>query len=275
MPELPEVETLVRGVRDNLVNKCFNELDFFRRDIRELIPVRALKNILIDQKILAVTRRGKYMLIQTNKGALGVHLGMTGRFVAAAKKDKIAPHTHAIFRVNSKLEYRFIDARRFGRLFDINPGCIDQHPYLAQLGVEPLMQKGDLGRHLFDSSRRRSQGVKVFLMDHMVVVGVGNIYASETLWRARIHPEKKAKDLTLVEYEVIALQIVNVLEEAILAGGTTFRDYRNQDDKPGQFQMNLAVYGCEAKPCIKCESLIEKVTQSGRSTFFCPRCQPF
>lgn len=273
MPELPEVETLVRGVKSDLVGKAFSKVVFLREDIREPIPIKRLKEILEHHKITSVTRRGKYLLLKTSKGYLGVHLGMSGKFVRNKAKDVVVKHTHAIFEINESMQYRFIDARRFGRLFNIEIGEEATHPFLEKLGLEPLENASVLGKHLYDSSRKRTQEVKVFLMDSHVVVGVGNIYASETLWRAKINPHRKANELSPAQYEKIAKQVIEVLTEAILAGGTTFRDYRNNDDKLGSFQMNLAVYGREAKPCARCGQNIVKTVQAARSTYHCKICQ--
>jgi formamidopyrimidine-DNA glycosylase len=213
------------------------------------------------------------MLIHTKMGCLGVHLGMSGRFVAAEKAEPLAPHTHALFDIEKSLQFRFIDPRRFGRLFSLEKNEILSHPFLIKLGVEPLEEKTDLGRHLFDASRSRSQAIKVFLMDSEVVVGVGNIYASESLWRAKINPQMPAKTLGLSHYRKLAAQIRSVLNDAIDAGGTTLRDYRDKDGKPGYFQTNLAVYGKESMPCPRCQTTVSRITQAARSTFFCPLCQ--
>ncbi|MEI6397862.1 MAG: bifunctional DNA-formamidopyrimidine glycosylase/DNA-(apurinic or apyrimidinic site) lyase [Pseudomonadota bacterium] len=273
MPELPEVESLVRGVRQELLGKRFVDVSFLRPDVREVIPAARLKDILVGETVTEVTRRGKYMLIHTNKGALGVHLGMSGRFVGASKSALLVAHTHARFEVNDGLEYRFIDPRRFGRLFSLEPGEVGSHPFLAKLGVEPLDPGVDLRGVLLEASRNRRQPVKVFLMNSEVVVGVGNIYASEVLWRAKINPHTVVNKIPVRKFIEISRQIIDVLSEAIKAGGTTFRDYRDKDGNPGYFQENLAVYGRQAKPCGRCSSKIVKTTQAARSTYHCPICQ--
>ena len=272
LPELPEVESLVRGVRKHLIGRSFTSVKFLRPDIREPIPVKRIKEILVGQKISDVSRRGKYMLIRTARGFLGVHLGMSGRFVESSPNTEMANHTHALFSLNDRVEYRFIDPRRFGRLFSVEKEELHSHPFLARLGREPLEDE-HLALHLHEVSRKRSQAVKIFLMDSTIVVGIGNIYASEALWRAKIHPQTRANLLSLAQYESIADCVTNVLREAIAHGGTTLKDYRDKDGNPGYFQTNLAVYGKEAKPCQACGHMIAKVSQSGRSTFFCPFCQ--
>ncbi len=273
MPELPEVESLVRGARGDLIGRRFVSVDFHRPDIREPIPIEQVKEILVDQTVEAVTRRGKYMLVHTHLGIVGIHLGMSGRFTSCEANAPLVKHTHAVFTLPQGMQYRFVDPRRFGRIFALNSHELATHPFFADLGVEPLDHGLPLGQHLFTLSRRKSQSVKQFLMDGSIVVGVGNIYASESLWRAKIHPEQKASRVTRQQYEVLSRQIVDVLTEAIKAGGTSFRDYRDKDGNPGYFQQNLAVYGRESKPCARCEALIRRVVQGGRSTFFCPVCQ--
>jgi formamidopyrimidine-DNA glycosylase len=273
LPELPEVESLTRSLRAEMVGRTFSGVKFLRADIREPIPCDEITRSVKGETVKTVERRGKYMLISTERGTVGVHLGMTGRFLSVAKDAPMEKHTHAIFQTTCGQEYRFIDPRRFGRLFHIAGKDVCQHPFLARLGMEPLAQSRALARHLFDVSRTRRQAVKMFLMDHEVVVGIGNIYASETLWRAKIDPQKSASSLTLKQFELVAKHAVNVLTEAIQAGGTTFRDYRDKEGNPGYFQKNLAVYGKNSMPCGRCGTGIVKITQGARSTFFCPVCQ--
>jgi formamidopyrimidine-DNA glycosylase len=273
VPELPEVESLVRGVREELVGKRFADVSFSRPDIREVIPAARIKEILVGEAVTEVTRRGKYMLIHTGKGALGVHLGMSGRFVGSPKNEPLASHTHARFEVKEGLEYRFIDPRRFGRLFSVERNEISTHPFLAKLGVEPLETGVNLRGVLLEASRKRRQAIKVFLMDSEIVVGVGNIYASEVLWRAKVNPHIPANEIPVKKFTEISRQIIDVLSDAINAGGTTFRDYRDKDGNPGYFQVNLGVYGRAAKPCSRCGSMIVKTTQAARSTYHCPVCQ--
>ena len=273
MPELPEVESLVRGIRSELVGKSFADVVFYRDDIREKIPKIRLKQILVDQKIKQVFRRGKYLLVGTDHGFLGVHLGMSGRLVKAANHEKLPAHTHAVFEISPSVQFRFVDPRRFGRLFSIENHELYTHPFLAKLGIEPLENVQTLACHLYQKSRGRMQPIKNFIMDSSVVVGVGNIYASEALWLARIHPEQKSRSLSEEDYLELAHAISEVLIKAIAAGGTTFRDYRDKDGKPGYFQNKLAVYGKNTKPCPRCMRKICRAVHCGRSTFYCSFCQ--
>lgn len=281
MPELPEVEHLVSGVRAVAVGCRFARIDFYRDDVREPMDKAELRKALLSQTVTAVTRRGKYMLVHTTRGALGIHLGMSGRFVFDESAKVSRPHTHVVFALNQKDEansfsFHFVDPRRFGRVFALTTeeATAFSHSFLRDLGVEPLDQEVDLGKHLFVESRSRKVPVKNFIMDGHVVVGVGNIYASESLWRAKISPLVPANELSRPALTRLATEIKKTLSEAIAAGGTTFRDYRNSHDKPGMFQVKLAVYERDGEPCRRCgKGLIEKITQGGRSTYLCPVCQ--
>jgi len=273
LPELPEVESLVRGLQSDLVGKRFTDIVFYRSDIREPIPKAQLRKILVNQKITQVTRRGKYILVGTSEGFFGIHLGMSGRLAKASSRETLAPHTHAIFKVDSTEEYRFVDPRRFGRLFAVENNQLKTHQFLVNLGLEPLENEDHLAHLLYNRSRNKTQAVKNFLMDSSIVVGVGNIYASETLWLARIHPETRSNALSHESYVELSHAVVKVLSQAIAAGGTTFRDYRDKDGNPGYFQNNLAVYGRNSKPCKRCSTIICRAVHGGRSTFYCPFCQ--
>lgn len=278
MPELPEIENLVLGVREIALGSRFVAIDFYRDDVREEIPKKELLDILVGQDIAAVTRRGKYMLIHTKRGALGIHLGMSGRFVHDDSEEVSRPHTHVVFQLKSKatsFAFHFVDPRRFGRVFALGKAQATtlDHVFLESLGVEPFDPEVNLGSVLFELSRSRRVPLKSFIMDNAVVVGVGNIYASESLWRAKLSPLREAASLTKGEAARLAKEIQKTLSEAISAGGTTFRDYRNTHDKPGMFQVKLAVYEQDTKPCRRCRNPIVKTAIAGRSTYFCPLCQ--
>ena len=276
MPELPEVECLTRAVRRVLKGGRMVDATFFRKDLRDPIPIKAFRNLLVGEQVCDVFRRSKYMLFETRKGFAIFHLGMTGNMILKTGGDPEVPHTHAVFQIeqkSGKVGYlHFIDPRRFGRIACIEGGAYEQHAFFEHLGPEPL-ETADLGHHLFVESRRKKLPIKSFIMDARRVVGVGNIYASESLFRAGINPKRQAGTVTLPRYTALALAIQETLKASIKAGGTTFRDFKNSDGNPGYFAVSLAVYGRTGEPCETCSLPIRQVKQSGRSTFFCAACQ--
>ncbi len=263
MPELPEVECLTQAVRSVLQGGVFLRAEFFRRDLREPIPIKEFRRLLEGRVVEDVFRRSKYLLMKTNLGYGIFHLGVIG-------------HTHAVFafREPSGRErfLHFVDPRRFGRI-DCLPGdSYEQHAYFAHLGPEPLVHRR-LGHHLYEESRKRRIPVKVFVMDASIVVGVGNIYASEALYRAGLDPRRAAGTFSLAEYQILAKSIRATLRASIASGGTTFRDFRNSDGNPGYFAVKLNVYDRAGQPCLGCSATIQTERQGGRSTFFCAVCQ--
>ncbi len=277
MPELPEVESLTRAVAAVAEGRVVEDIHFYRHDLREPIPVAALRKAMLRQPLRRIYRRSKYMIFETPKGHGLLHLGMTGNLLLRNDMRERLKHTHFVIQLaadqSTPRQYlHYVDPRRFGRLSSAGPGDVTKHQYLAELGPEPLETK-DLGKHLLQASQRRKQAVKAFIMDARVVVGVGNIYASESLFRAGIHPERRAGAVTAAEYGLLAKCIKETLREAIKAGGTTFRDYKSADGEPGYFAINLAVYGNSGNHCKKCDAIILEKRIAGRSSFFCPICQ--
>jgi len=253
--------------------------DFLRKDLRDPIPIKEFKRLMEGAVVEDVLRRSKYLLMKTPKAYGVFHLGMTGNMLWLKSRTPEIPHTHAVFTIEDKHGkpgyLHFIDARRFGRIDVVHCSDADTlaaHPHFADLGPEPLTHK-DLGKYLFERSRKKKQPIKSFLMDARVVVGVGNIYASEALFRAGINPKRKAGTVTQERYALLGKAVVQTLNKAIDAGGTTFRDFKNSDGNPGYFKIQLAVYDRKGEPCEKCGTLIKDLRQSGRSTFFCPLCQ--
>jgi len=276
MPELPEVECLTRVVRVALKGGRLLDAAFLRADLREPIPVDEFRRLLVGEVVEDVFRRSKYLLMKTRRGYGVIHLGMTGALVQHDTAAPQEPHTHAVFRIANRRGresyLHYVDARRFGRISCLAGASYESHAFFENLGPEPLVCP-DLGGHLFNESRGRKQPIKAFLMDARMVVGVGNIYASESLFRAGIHPEREAGSVARARYGRLAAAVRETLEASIQAGGTTFRDFRNADGKPGYFAVSLNVYDRADEPCRRCAATIRQLRQSGRSTFFCPVCQ--
>jgi len=269
MPELPEVETTRRGIAPHLVGHCVVELAIREPRLRWPIPA-ILRRTLPGQRIAAVERRAKYLLAHTQAGSALLHLGMSGSLRILDAATAPGKHDHFDWRLDSGRVLRYTDPRRFGCLLWQKPGTT--HPLLADLGPEPL-DTVFVGVHLWKMSRGRSARVKTFLMDQAVVVGVGNIYASEALFAAGIDPRRAAGSISLARYERLAAETKRILGAAIMRGGTTLRDFISPDGAPGYFEQELFVYGRAGEPCKVCGTKIRAVVIGQRSTFYCPRCQ--
>lgn len=276
MPELPEVETTAKGLDRALQGSRVVGIQFFRDDLRSPIPKAKLERILVGERIVRVFRRSKYILIETPKGFAIVHLGMTGNALLSLNPAPFHAHTHVIVAFEtakvSALYLHFVDPRRFG-VWEAHEGADWQrHPLLVGLGAEPL-EDPDLGELLWELSRKRTVPTKNLLMNAKLLVGVGNIYACEALFLARIHPLRPAGELSKKDCVKLAAAIQDVLSKAILQGGTTFRDFKNSDGELGYFAVNLKVYGRKDLPCLVCKTPIALIMHSGRSAWFCPNCQ--
>ena len=275
MPELPEVEIITRGLSQILPGRTVESLDFFRKDLREKIPILALKKIFLQQKIKSVFRRAKYILIETQAGFGIFHLGMTGQLIHKAHKAPPYPHTHVRFGLRAQKSLYFlhyVDPRRFGLLSCWQGKDWNEHPKLKTLGVEPLKQLR-FGEFLWKQSQGRSQVIKSFIMNAQVLVGVGNIYACEALFRAGIHPARAAGAISQKRLVVLAEKLREVLRDAITLGGTTLRDFSTIEGYAGKNQSRLQVFQRQGLPCVKCSKPLLKIQQSGRSTFYCGKCQ--
>ncbi len=278
MPELPEVETVRAGSEPHLCGRRLSALELRRDDLRWPLPKQALHD-LVGRRCTAVGRRSKYLLLHFDgRGApiALVHLGMTGRFLVEPRpRGSAAPpyrkHEHWRMDFGDRL-VRFIDPRRFGALDVVAADAMTVHPRLAKLGQEPL-EPGFDGAFLHRSSRRRTASAKALLMDSSVLVGVGNIYASEACWRARVRPRRAARSLTRAECDALARAVRDVLTAAIAAGGTSFRDYVGVAEEAGFFARELAVYEREGEPCRRCGAPVRRSTDGGRSTYWCAGCQ--
>jgi formamidopyrimidine-DNA glycosylase len=277
MPELPEVETIVRSLQPLLEGTTLKRIEFKRKDIRWPIPIKEFKAGLENTTITHAKRRSKYLLWE-NEASVGIfHLGMTGRFTISQSETDALPHTHASFYFESKERaetfwIHFVDPRRFGIIDYGNLKQLPEHKLLRDLGPEPL-EAQDLGAYLFEQSRGRTIDIKSFIMDAKIVVGVGNIYASESLFLAGIRPTKAAGKVTAPQYAKLGVAIKTVLEKSIAAGGTTFRDFRHTSGETGYFAQELNVYDREDQPCNNCRGKIRSIRQKGRSTYYCPTCQ--
>ncbi|HWJ05487.1 MAG TPA: bifunctional DNA-formamidopyrimidine glycosylase/DNA-(apurinic or apyrimidinic site) lyase [Steroidobacteraceae bacterium] len=270
MPELPEVETTRRGIRTALVGRTVRGFDL--REHRLRWPVeRGIAAEIAGQRVLEVERRAKYLLIRLERGTLIAHLGMSGSLRVMPEGSPRLLHDHYDLVLDSAQCLRFNDPRRFGSLH----WCIGDphaHPLLASLGPEPLGDHFDAD-HLARLAKGRRAAVKLFLMDQRIVVGVGNIYASEALFRAGVRPRRAAGRIKRSEWERIVTAVRDVLADAIRQGGTTLRDYVNADGTPGYFRQELYVYERTGQPCRRCATPIRHLVQGQRSTYFCPQCQ--
>ncbi|MGH8263878.1 MAG: bifunctional DNA-formamidopyrimidine glycosylase/DNA-(apurinic or apyrimidinic site) lyase [Steroidobacteraceae bacterium] len=270
MPELPEVETTRRGIEPTVTGRRIARL--IVRDRRLRWPIApGLEELLAGQKIERVGRRAKYLLIHCQGGALILHLGMSGSLRVLEAGTPLIKHDHFDLLLDSGCCLRFNDPRRFGSLHWA-AGDPDKHKLLHSIGPEPLDDEFD-GPYLHAASRGRKVALKNFLMNGQIVVGVGNIYASESLFRARLRPGRQAASLTRAEARKLARAIKTVLGNAIRVGGTTLRDYFGADGNPGYFRQKLHVYERNGKACRVCRDTIRKVTHGQRSTYYCPTCQ--
>lgn len=269
MPELPEVETTKRGISPAILNKKINNVIIRRANLRYPIP-KIIREQLIEKSFFEITRRSKYLLFKSETGTIILHLGMSGNLRILPKLTAPEKHDHVDF-VFEDCCLRYSDPRRFGAILwtEQNP---EQHKLLISLGPEPLTPQFN-GAHLFKLAQRHSQAVKNFIMDSKNVVGVGNIYASEALFLAKIHPHMAANKITLEQYELLAKTIKTTLKKAIKAGGTTLKDFYQFDGKPGYFRHELQVYGRAGEKCYDCDGLIKKTITGQRATYFCEHCQ--
>jgi formamidopyrimidine-DNA glycosylase len=276
MPELPEVEMVVRTLRPRLVGERIRTVETSGLSLRKPIDRKALERACVGARVAAVRRVGKYWLIdldnrRTGDQVLLGHLGMTGRLVFSDAKVPRPPHTHAIFGLGRGLELRYVDPRRFGVLRAYAAADADQSPELAVLGVDPL-EPGFTVAYLAEALARSKRDIKAFLMDQSRVAGLGNIYVCEALFRAGIAPTRRS-DRLVRRAAPLHAAIVAVLADGIDNRGTSFSDYVDAEGQAGGNQHALSVYGRESAACRSCGAALRRVVQAGRSTFFCPRCQ--
>ncbi len=270
MPELPEVETTRRGIQPHIEGKTIKQLVVRQPQLRWRIPDN-LVGLMQGQRILAVERRAKYLLLRLKAGTAILHLGMSGSLRIIQANEPAMAHDHVDLVLSGGRALRFTDPRRFGCL--LWQGADEAlHSLLASLGPEPLTEAFD-GELLYQRSRGRRSAVKTFVMDNRIVVGVGNIYANEALFAAGIRPDRAAGKISRQRYLLLAEEIKSVLAKAIEQGGTTLRDFVGGDGKPGYFKQSLQVYGRGEQPCLVCKKPLQEIRLGQRSTVFCRSCQ--
>lgn len=269
MPELPEVEVCRLGISPHITNKKVIDVAVRVAQLRWPIPEEV--KLLIGYKVERVERRAKYLLIRFSSGTLVLHLGMSGTIRIIDSSTPIAKHDHFDLSFEDKKTLRLNDPRRFGAVlwFDKH---IDERGLLAKLGPEPLSDEFEVG-YLFTKADKRKVPIKSFLMNNNVVVGVGNIYANEALFLAGILPNTLAGSISEVRFDKLTIIIKKVLSDAIKQGGTTLKDFTQADGRPGYFAQSLFVYGRAGEKCLNCQTILEEIRQSNRSSVFCPSCQ--
>ena len=269
MPELPEVETTLRGITPHLMGQTITEVIIRHYGLRWPITpdiIQRLQGVTITQ----LARRGKYLLLHLTQGTLIIHLGMSGRLALLSTPTPAQKHDHVDVRVSNQKLLRFTDPRRFGAfLWTEDPA---QHALLAHLGPEPLTADFSAD-YLHQRALNKKIAVKLFIMDQKIVVGVGNIYANEALFLAGIHPGTPAGVITLSQYEQLVHHIKITLQRAIKQGGTTLKDFLSSEGKPGYFSQHLHVYGRGQQPCTQCKTILIAIEMGKRNTVFCPQCQ--
>lgn len=271
MPELPEVETTCRGISPHIMGKKIANVIIRQPKLRWPIP-ESLPQLLMDKTIQNIYRRAKYLLLETDSAeTLIIHLGMSGNLRITSTDIKHEKHDHVDFIFSDNSVLRYNDTRRFGAVL-LTSEPVEQHKLICQLGPEPL-SKAFSGNLLYSLSRNKTLTIKAFIMNAHNVVGVGNIYASESLFMAGLNPSRQAGKVSLKRYQTLAESIKIVLQQAIEQGGTTLRDFVNEQGEPGYFQQSLAVYGRANMPCRQCSTTITQIKIAQRASYFCSSCQ--
>lgn len=270
MPELPEVETTRCGIEPHLLGQTITKIIVRNRKLRWPVPAN-LSTELTQQIVNSVRRRGKYLLLSVDRGTLIIHLGMSGSLRILPTDSPAEKHDHVELQLLSGQCLRLRDPRRFGCVLWTRRDPL-KHKLLAGLGPEPLLEDFD-SNYLYTRSHNRKQAIKSFIMDSKVVVGVGNIYASEALFLASIHPQRAAGRVSEKRYQLLVSVIKKVLTAAIEQGGTSLRDFTRSDGSPGYFQQQLNVYGRSGESCPNCSQPIRQLTISQRASYYCPHCQ--
>lgn len=271
MPELPEVETTLRGLKPHIQHQKIKTIVIRQYKLRWPIPEN-LPRLLSGQTITNIERRGKYLLFKMPAGTLIIHLGMSGSLRILTTPIPPAKHDHVDIEFTNHIILRYTDPRRFGALLWA-PDDLNTHPLIGKLGVEPLTSAFS-GHYLWQQAQQRKIPIKTLIMENKTVVGVGNIYATEALFSAKIYPGTPANVLSEIQITQLVHAIKTILEEAIEQGGTTLKDFVNSEGKPGYFFLKLKVYGRKNLPCVFCSEPIQVITIGQRTTAFCKQCQP-
>jgi len=269
MPELPEVEVCKRGIEPHVLNQIVSEVLVRNSNMRW--PITPTISEICSEKILSVNRRAKYLLLETSRGILMLHLGMSGTIRVIDKDTPVTKHDHFDLVLENGLALRLNDPRRFGSVLWVTED-INEHPLIIKLGPEPL-SSDFTDDCLYEKSRKKTAPIKTFLMNNHIVVGVGNIYANESLFKAGIDPRKQAGKISKKRYIELTTHIKETLAHAIEQGGTTLKDFTQSDGKPGYFAQELLVYGRGGQLCFICKEKLQEIKQAGRATVFCPQCQ--
>lgn len=272
MPELPEVETTLKGISKGILHKKIGSFDCRDKRLRWPIPTD-MGSFLKNQSFENAYRRGKYIILNLadKKGSVLIHLGMSGKLRISRDLKSPVKHEHWDINFNDGWTLRYTDVRKFGALLKTKKDPSD-HILIKHLGPEPLGNKFN-GEYLFEKSRKKTLPIKNFIMDSKIVVGVGNIYANEALYMAGIRPTKKSGLISRGKYEELSHSIVITLKDAIEAGGTTLKDYTNAKEAPGYFKKELKVYDRGGEQCLKCKKILKEIRQSNRQTVYCTNCQ--
>ena len=273
MPELPEVETIKRTLQQLVIGKTIEDVEIFWGNIiKRPSDQLQFKLICQGQTIHGVDRRGKFLKFILDDNVLVSHLRMEGRYMVQKKSEPHEKHTHVIFSFTDDTELRYMDVRKFGTMHLLPKGEEDQHDPLVKLGVEPFSNEftPDVLKKAF---QKTSRTIKATLLDQSIVVGLGNIYVDEALFRARIHPKTMANSLSRKKLEILHREIIATLTEAVNKGGSSVRTYVNSQGEMGMFQLEHYVYGKKGEPCTVCGTEIEKTVVAQRGTHYCPQCQ--
>lgn len=269
MPELPEVETTRRAIAPELINQTIEAINIYQPKLRW--PISPQLANCCPLEVHEVTRRAKYLQIHTQLGTLIIHLGMSGHLRILPQNTSLQKHDHIDFILKGNTLIRYTDPRRFGAVLWTQQE-LSEHSLFQKLGPEPLTRAFN-AIYLFTLVQNKSQPIKHCIMEQKAVVGVGNIYANEALFRAKIRPDRNANTLNLEECKLLVTAIKNVLRKAIEKGGTTLKDFRSPLNQQGYFQLDLDVYNREGKPCTLCSKPIERIKIQQRSSFYCSTCQ--